>query len=374
MTAVNHVDVQGRARETIRRTGVAVVGVGYWGRNYMRVMGELADARVAMMCDQRIQALASVSQHFPSVIATSTFDDVLASPDVDAVVISTDALTHYELASRAVEAGKDVLVEKPFTTSLREANDLVARASAAERLLLVGHTFIYNPGIEAIRGYVRRFALGRIYYLYARRTNLGPIRTDVDATWDLASHDVAIFNYVLDDTPRWVSAVGIEALGSGRHDAAFISLGYGGGVVGHIHVSWAEPNKVREVVVVGSDSRLAFDDLNPNERVRIFEKGVKASGEARIAGFGEQAFSIQDGDITSPALPVREPLKNLCGHFLHCIRRGERPLTPGAHGVEVVRTMEAVARSIAQGGGQIPIELPAETATGKERELDGSVR
>jgi predicted dehydrogenase len=375
VSATTHHDVSGRGPETVARTGVAVVGVGYWGRNYMRVVGELADARVSMMCDESIEALSSVCTHYPSVISTSNYDDVLASPDVTAVIISTHATTHYELASRALEAGKDVLVEKPLTTNATEATDLVSQAAAANRVLLTGHTFIYNPGIQAIRGYIRRFALGKIYYLYARRTNLGPIRTDVDASWDLASHDVAIFNYLLEDTPRWASAVGIDALGCGRQDAAFISLGYEGGVVGHVHVSWAEPNKVREVVVVGSDGRLAFDDLNPTERVRIFEKGVKAMPQmSSVSGFGKHLFSIQDGDITSPAIPALEPLKSLCGHFLHCIRRGERPLTPGEHGVDVVRTMEAISESIRGGGAPIYLDGAGTPGVRGEHALDGSVR
>jgi predicted dehydrogenase len=341
-------------RRHVQRTGVAVVGVGYWGRNYMRIFGELADARVTMMCDQRIEALASVGHHFPHVIATSHFDDVLESPDVQAVVICTQASTHYDLASRALAAGKDVLVEKPFTTRSSEAEMLVAEAAAADRLLLVGHTFIYNPGIQAVKEHMERLVLGRIYYLYARRTNLGPIRNDVNASWDLASHDVAIFNYLLDGVPEWVSAVGIDVLGAGHEDAAFISMGYADGVVAHIHASWAEPNKVREVVVVGSDSRLAFDDLNPNERVRIYEKGVKAS-QPRISGFGEHHFAIQDGAIVSPVVPPREPLKSLCGHFLHCIRRGERPLTPGRDGIAVVQTMETIDMSIALGGAPVQV-------------------
>lgn len=357
------------------RTGVAVVGIGYWGRHYLRIFGELADARVTMMCDRRPEAVAAVSSHYPSVVATSSFDEILAAPSVHAVVISTEASTHYDLASRALAAGKDVLVEKPFTTSSSDALSLATQAEEHDRVLLVGHTFLYNPGIQAVKSYMETLALGRIYYLYARRTNLGPIRTDVNASWDLASHDVAIFNYLLGCAPEWTSAVGIEVLGAGHEDAAFISMGYPGGIVAHIHASWAEPNKVREVVVVGSDRRLAFDDLNSTERVRIFEKGVRASGQTRIGGFGEHQFAIQDGAILSPPVPSREPLKSLCGHFLHCVRRGERPLTSGRDAVDVVKTMEAIDRSISRGGTPVRLggELDDVTQAGRIT-LDHSVR
>jgi predicted dehydrogenase len=344
------------SKARLEPTRVAVVGVGYWGKNYIRVLGELGDASLTMICDERAAALSVIGSQAPDAVLTPDFEDVLQSDEVDAIVLCTQASTHFDLARRALAAGKDVLVEKPLTTRSNDALSLVEYAREGDRILLVGHTFIYNPGIQAIRSYIDSYALGQIYYLYARRTNLGPVRSDVGVTWDLASHDVAIFNYLLDETPIWVSANGISVLGGTQSDAAFISIGYSSGIAGHIHVSWAEPNKVREVVVVGSDRRLAFDDLNTSERVRIFDKGVKVAPTDRIAGFGEIQLAIQDGAITSPLLPSREPLKSLAGHFLHCIRRGERPITPGPDGVAVVRTMEAIDRSISLGGTRVLLD------------------
>jgi predicted dehydrogenase len=247
------------------------------------------------------------------------------------------------------------LVEKPLTVDATEADELIEMADARERVLLTGHTFIYNEGIKQVRSLVRRGALGEIYYLYATRTNLGPFRADVNAVWDLAPHDVAIFNHLLNDVPESVSAVGGRVLGNGREDVGFITLSYPDGKLGHIHVSWADPHKVRECVVVGSDRRIAFNDLDPVERVRVYDRGVKLNAGDEVTSFGEH-LQVREGDITSPALPVMEPLKHLCGHFLHCVRRGERPMTPGAAGRDVVAVMQAIQTSLAEGGSPVAVD------------------
>jgi predicted dehydrogenase len=229
-------------------------------------------------------------------------------------------------------------------------------AHSERRTLLVGHTFLYNAGVKKAKEYIANESLGDVYYLYARRTSLGPIRHDVNALWDLAPHDVAIFNYLLDTPPEWVSAVGAKVLRNSREDVGFISLGYPDGIVAHIHVSWADPNKVREVVVVGSQKRVLFNDLDPLERVRVFDKGVALLPAEEATSFGEYQFLLRDGDITSPALAVIEPLKHVCGHFLHCIRRGEAPMTNGDQGRDIVRVMEAVDRSVAENGAPVRVD------------------
>jgi predicted dehydrogenase len=347
-----------------RPTGVAIIGCGYWGVNYVRVIADLPDADLRVISDQRPQRLEEVAKRFLDVEMTIDPLAALAAPGVDAVIIATEASTHYQLTRQALEMGKHVLVEKPLTLDSREAEELVALAEAEGLLLLVGHTFLYNVGIRRVKEYIETRELGRVYYAYARRTSLGPIRHDVNAIWDLATHDVSIFNYLLDGEPDWVSAVGVKALGNAREDVGFISLGYADGVVGHIHISWADPNKVREVVVVGSDKRVVFNDLEPLERVRVFDKSVKATGDEEPNGLAGYPFIMRDGDIMSPALPVLEPLKHQCGHFLHCIRRGERPYTSARAGASVVRVMEAIERSIAMNGAPTPVvpdddDLPA---------------
>ena len=333
--------------------GVAVVGCGYWGMNYVRVYSELPEARVVSVCDQRQERLA---RRFPGIYVTSQLDNALRQNGVEAVVVCTNATTHYGITHRALMAGKHVLVEKPLTTASAEAKQLIELAESKSALLMVGHTFVYNEGIHKMKEYVEA-GRDQVYYLYSSRTNLGPIRTDVNALWDLAPHDVAIFNYLLDSTPRWVSAVGAKVLRNCREDVGFISLGYRGDrsdIVGHIHVSWADPHKARELVVVGSDRRVVFNDLNGIEQVRVFEKGVKATPGEPVT-YGEYRLQIRDGDIVSPRLEVSEPLKNQCRHFLECIKTGAVPITSARDGEHVVRVLEAIDRSLTLRGA--PVEV-----------------
>jgi predicted dehydrogenase len=339
---------------TLRPRGIAVLGCGYWGVNYLRVFNELPSTRVAVACDLREQRLQEVGRHLPGVMLTTSVDEALQSPDVDAVVVCTDATTHHAVARRCLEAGKHVLIEKPMTTSVAHAQELMEVADLRKLVLMVGHVFLFNPGVRKVREHIAQGKCGRLYYLYARRTNLGPIRRDVNALWDLAAHDVSIFNYLLDSYPAWVSAIGLRVLGNGRADVGFVSIGYPNGVVGHMHVSWADPNKVREVVVVGSDSRIVFNDVNTAEQVRVYERGVTPSSP-EMASYGEYHFHMRDGDIISPKIEVSEPLKNQCSHFIECVEQGTLPLTSGQEGLMVVKIMTAIDKSIEHNGA--PVEI-----------------
>lgn len=339
--------------------GVAIIGCGYWGINYVRVLGELADAQVAVVCEQRTSRLDDVARRFRDVALTTDVDEALQHDDVEAVVVCTQAVTHHEIAHRALELGKHVLVEKPLAVNVEQANDLIELALERDRVLLTGHTFVYNSGVARIKELVEAGTLGRTYYLYAKRTNMGPFRHDVNALWDLAPHDIAIFNHILGDVPQWVSAVGSRLLGDDLEDVGFITLAYPAGIMGHIHVSWADPHKVREFVVVGSDRRMAFNDLDIFERVRVFDRGVKRQHDGQPTTFGEHHLMVRNGAITSPDLPITEPLKHLAGHFVHCIRRGERPRTPGTHGRDVVAVMCAIDRSVAERGAPCPVDVDA---------------
>jgi predicted dehydrogenase len=333
---------------------VAVVGCGYWGVNYLRVLSELPDVASVTACDEDPTRLKAVGERFRDVALVSDFDEILASPEIEAVVICTPATAHYEVARRCLEAGKHLLIEKPITTRSAEALELLRLADERDLTLAVGHTFLYNPGIQKVKGYVTSGALGSIYYMYSRRTNLGPIRQDVNALWDLAPHDVSIFNYLLESPPAWVSAVGRTVLRETNEDFGFVSIGYESGVVAHIHVSWADPNKVREVVVVGSEQRIVFDDIKPAEPVRVYEKGVTPD-QSDPSTYGEARFSIRDGDIISPKIEVSEPLKNQCRDFLECLASGRRPLSDAWAGLAVVEVMEAIDRSIDLSGAPVPV-------------------
>ncbi len=334
--------------------GIAIVGCGYWGMNYVRVFSELVDARVVAVCDQSADRLKEVARRFPGVYLTTEVAAAASQPGVDAVVVCTEATTHFNVTSRLLLAGKHILVEKPLTTIAADSGRLIELAESNSAILMVGHTFLFNAGVRKVKEYMQK-SDGRVYYLYARRTNLGPIRRDVNALWDLAPHDIAIFNFLLDSTPQWVSAVGGKVLRNCRDDVGFISLGYPDNVLAHIHVSWADPDKAREVVVVKSDKRIVFNDLNGVEQVRVFEKGV-STVEQEPLNYGEFRFEIRDGDIISPRIEPVEPLKHQCRHFLDCVRTGKRPVSSGVEGRDVVRVLEAVNRSIELKGLQVEVE------------------
>lgn len=335
------------------RLGVAVIGCGYWGKNYVRVFSELPESRLVTVCDQQPERLQEMARQYPGVYLTSQVDEALALEDVDAVVVCTEPANHYKVARACMLAGKHVLVEKPLTTAVADAEDLSVLAEEQSLTLMVGHTFLYNAGIRKVKEYLDERE--HVYYLYARRTNLGPIRRDVNAVWDLATHDIAIFNYLLDEVPVWVNAIGLKVLRNCREDVGFVTLGYGNGVVGHIHVSWADPNKMRETVVVCSDKRIVFNDLNTLEQVRVFEKGVKLMESGEPLNYGEYRLQIRDGNILSPKIQVTEPLKEQCRHFLHCVTTGERPMTDGWAGADVLRVLEAIDLSIRKGGIQMEV-------------------
>jgi len=333
---------------------LAIIGCGYWGINYVRVFSEIPDARVKVVCDQNPERLQVIRERYPYIDTRESWEEVIGDKDVDAVVIATPAREHFELARRSLSSGKHVLVEKPLASDVSQAEALVRDSEASGRLLMVGHTFLYNAGIRKMKELVSSDSFGRIHYLHATRTNMGPIRRDVNVIWDLASHDIAIFNYLLDAEPSWVSAVGSKVFGSDREDVGFVALNYPKEVIANIHTSWLDPNKVREVVVVGSERRIVFDDLKNLERVRIFEKGV-GPAEMEADSFGEFRLLVRDGDIISPWIEPSEPLRNLAMHFLECVRGESRPFTDARNGLNVVKVLTAIDRSLAERGAPMNV-------------------
>ncbi len=334
--------------------GVALVGFGYWGPNYARVLNELPGVELKVVCDESADRLAQARQRYPHVTTLRQYQEVLDRKDIQALVIATPASTHQGLVTDALLSGRHVLVEKPMALNIEGSEALCQLAEKAGRVLMVGYTFLYNAGIRKMKECMASDQFGQVYYLHATRTNLGPIRQDVNAVWDLAPHDVAIFNYLLGQSPRWASAVGSHALRTSRDDIAFVTLGYDNDVVGNIHVSWADPNKVREVVAVGSRRRVVFNDLNDMERVRYFERGVSVP-EAIADSYGEFKLLVRDGDIISPKIETSEPLKNQCAAFVQAMKSGHRPLADGRFGREVVRTMIAIDRSMQRQGAGVEV-------------------
>lgn len=336
---------------------IALVGYGHWGPNYLRNLQLMEDVEVSVVCDKLEVVLKKVERLHPRVKVVTEFDAVLEDSRVDAVIIATPAMTHASLASKSLRAGKHTLVEKPLALTVEEAEASVELARSTKCLLMVGHTFLYNPAVRKMKEYIERGVVGKIYYVQATRTHLGLIRNDVSAVWDLAPHDASIFSYLLGKEPRKVSAVGVGHLNKRLEDVAFINLFYDENVLGNIHISWVDSNKLRQVAVIGSKARILFDDLNALERLRIFEKGV--SIDKPYGNFGEFQLLLRDGDILSPRIDAQEPLANVCTEFVESIRTGKPPLADGLNGLRVVRTICAIQNSIDREGEPVLIGEPA---------------
>jgi predicted dehydrogenase len=338
---------------------VAVVGYGHWGPNYARVCTELDRVELVAICEPAASRRAAAKLRHPHVQVVSSLDEVLRMTIVDAVIIATPASTHRELSTAVIRGGRDLLVEKPLALRYEDCQAICDAAEKQHRILMTGHTFLFNSAIQWIKDHLTPEVTGQLHYLHTTRTNLGPVRKDTDAVWDLAPHDIAVFAYLLNMQPRWVSAAGTHRLHSDRADVAFLTLGYANGLVGHIHVSWLDPSKVREMVLVGSHERIVFNDLDTLEPVRVFHKGIGPEANDSDA-FGEFQLQVRDGDIVSPRIAVGEPLKNQCQHFFDCIRNRSRPRSDGEFGAKVVQVLEAASISLRRQGapvevGQMPV-------------------
>jgi len=331
---------------------IAVLGAGHWGPNLIRNFDNQLRSRVATVVDLNEDRLKNVQQRFPHIQTGSDAAKALADDQIDAVVIATPTVTHYELVKQALEHDKHVMVEKPLTSNPDEGQELVELAAKKNRVLLVGHVFIYNPAVRWVKQYLDSGDAGRIYYLSSLRTNLGPVRMDVNAAWDLAAQDLSIFDYWLDAGPVSVSAVGGNWINSGIEDAVFATLRYPNDVLAHFHVSWLNPRKVRDITVVAEGRMLTYDDMNLMEPLRVYDKGVsdKRMPVSFVDSFALFRSSIREGDITIPRVPMGEPLRNECEHFMDCIENNDQPLTGGPEALRVVRSLDAITRSMANGG------------------------
>ncbi|MGO8971221.1 MAG: Gfo/Idh/MocA family protein [Myxococcaceae bacterium] len=331
---------------------IAVVGAGHWGPNLIRNFHNKQTSEVAWVVDLDASRLQQVRQRFPDLQVGSDIKSVLSDRRIDAVVITTPTSTHFAVAKAALEADKHVLVEKPLTNDAAQGEELVQLARKAKRVLLVGHVFVYNAAVQRVKQYLSEGALGRVYYISMIRTNLGPIRVDVNAAWDLASHDISIVNYWLGAEPISASAVGGVYINSGVEDAVFATLRYPDDVLVNLHASWLNPRKARDITVVGDKQMLTFDDMNLNEPLRIYDKQVADTRmqPSFIDSFATFRSSVREGNIVIPKVAMGEPLRAECDHFLDCINGKAEPLSDGAAGVAVVRALEAIVRSVQSHG------------------------
>ena len=330
---------------------LGLVGLGYWGPHFARIATEHTDAELVWCCDRSEQALELPRRRFPHVRRTSDFDDVLDDDSVDAVVIATPTATHAALALAALDAGKHILVEKPLAASVVDI-DRIGEARG-EYVVMVGHTFVYNSAVTAMRDLVRSGELGGLQYVDSIRVALGPIRQDVNALWDLGAHDVSIFLDVLPGRPVAVTAVAQDYLRRDHPDVVYFAIRFDDGVLAHSHVSWLDPYKVRRMTVVGEERMVVFDDVSPDERLRILERGASYEApaeEARGRSFGEYRAVLREGTITIPKLPNDEPLSVQFDEFLAAIRERREPYSGIEQARDVVRVLEAAQRSLGSGG------------------------
>lgn len=352
---------------TARSLTVAVVGLGYWGPNLVRTLHELPIVKRVVACDLVPTRLETISRRFPAVTATTSYDEVLSDPSIDAVLIATPISTHYALAAGALAAGKHVMVEKPLAASSEQAVALIKLATDVGLVLMPGHTFLYSPPVIMIRSLIESGAVGDIYFISTSRVNLGLHQADVSVAWDLGPHDFSILRYWLDETPVRVSALARGCIIPDIPDVAFVDLEYSSGTVAHVELSWLAPSKLRRTTIVGSRKMIVYDDTS-NEPVRVFDSGAALRDPTT---FGEFALTYRTGDILSPHVEAAEPMYRELDDFCAAVRDGTSPRSSATLGLEVVRMIEAVHASLASDGA--PVEV-APTSVGDGSELDASRR
>lgn len=338
--------------------GFAVVGYGYWGPNLVRNISETTRAELVSVCDRDAGRLESVRGRYPAVKTTTDFEEVLADPKVDAIAIATPVSSHFRLAMQALMAGKHVFVEKPMAATAEEASRMVDEALRRRLVLAVDHTFVHTGAVRKMRELVES-GLGDMYYYDSVRVNLGLFQHDVSVIWDLAVHDLSILDYVLPEKPVAVSAIGMSHLMGEPENIAYLTLFFESKMIAHIHVNWLAPVKVRRTLVGGSSKMIVYDDLEPSEKIKIYDKGVTMNGETH-AGYGERVHQMlvgyRSGDMYAPRLDMTEALKHELNEFIDCIEQNERPVADGFAGLRVVRILEAATSSLAQRGRVIELE------------------
>jgi predicted dehydrogenase len=325
---------------------VGVVGFGYWGPNIVRNLNALDRCRLVSVCDTNVKALKRAQKIYPALQLTSDVTEVLRSPEIDAVAIVTPVWTHFELAKAALENGKHVFVEKPFTSNSAQAAELIELAARKNLRIMVDHTFLFSGAVRKIRQLVDDGTLGPLYYFDSTRVNLGLFQHDVSVVWDLAPHDLSIMDHVIGQTPEAVVATGGNHLND-LADMAFITVYFPGNVTAHINVNWLSPVKVRTTLIGGRDKMLVWNDLEPDEKVRVYDKGVNiTNGE----GVYDLLVSYRSGDVWSPKVDSTEALSLELGYFLDCILEGKNPSNDGEAGLRIVRLLESAEQSLQNRG------------------------
>ncbi|WP_020668510.1 Gfo/Idh/MocA family protein [Amycolatopsis nigrescens] len=344
----------------MERIGLAVIGAGYWGPNLVRNAQATPALRLEYLCDLDLQRAQRVLGGYSTVRATTSLDEVLADPRVRAVAIATPAATHLKVALAALEAGKHVLVEKPLAANLAEGRQLVEAAESRGLVLMLDHTYCYTPAVFHLRELVRGGGLGTVQYLDSVRINLGLVQPDVDVLWDLAPHDLSVFGAILPDEvrPVAVAAHGSDPIGAGHACVAHLTIRLTGGAMAHVHVNWLSPTKIRTMVIGGSAKTVVWDDLNPTQRLSIYDRGVERRdpGTLAVDERAQTLISYRVGDMVAPALTEQEALRAVMAEFAGAITEERAALTDGRSGLRVLALLEAASASLRQGGVFVDIE------------------
>lgn len=348
---------QGRPRQGDKKTTIGVIGCGYWGPNLARNFNQLPTSRVKYCCDLEEKRLKHMQSLYPSVETTQRYQDLIDDPEVDAIAIATPVSSHYPLAKACLEGGKHVLVEKPLTGKISQAEELVDLADKKGLVLFTGHTFIYNAAVQKMRDLIDTQELGETYYVSSVRVNLGLFQEDINVIWDLAPHDISIMNFLFGCDPVTVCTYAKSYIRKGIEDVAFLVLQYPNNIIAHIHVSWLDPCKIRRTTLVGSKKMLVYDDTSTLEKIRVYDKGVDI--QPHYDTFGEFQLAYRFGDIIVPKIHDVEPLKSECGHFVECIKNGTVPKSDGRAGLSVVKVVERACESAKLGGAPLLLEREA---------------
>ena len=337
---------------------IAVIGCGYWGPNLIRNFSQLDKVEELYCCDLDNKRLDRVTNLFPMVKGVRDYQELLKMPDLDGVAIATPVYSHFPLAKEFLEQGKHVLVEKPLTHSLETSLELIKVAEKNNRIIMVGHTFEYTAAVHKIKEIVESGELGKILYISCTRVNLGLFQNDINVVWDLAPHDISIILYVLGEFPVSVNCQGKAHFKSELQDVAITTLNFRNGLIAFVHNSWLDPKKIRKMTIVGTRKMLVYDDIEAQEKIKIYDKGLEIP--PYYDTFAEFHFSYRSGDTYSPRIEEYEPLRKQCGTFLECIKKEIYPPTDGHNGMRVVAILEASSKSLKQAGKEIPLRLSKE--------------
>ena len=340
--------------------GVGVVGYGYWGPNLVRNFWSVPGARLVSVCDKRPERLASVTAQFPAVEVTGDYDELLRDSRIDAIAVATPVSSHYDLALKALKAGKHVFIEKPMTATTEQAQALVDEADRRGLTVAVDHTFVYTGAVRKMRELVANDSLGDIYYYDSVRVNLGLFQHDVNVIWDLAVHDLSIMDYILPHQPVAVSATGVGHVAGEPENIAYMTLFFEQNLIAHLHVNWLAPVKVRRTLLGGSRKMIVYDDLEPSEKIKVYDKGITLNGNGGNNGNGEKIYQMlvgyRTGDMWAPQLDITEALSLELRQYIKALEKGAAPLTDGHAGLRVVRILEAASKSLAERGRVVELE------------------